>query len=42
MRYLLKEQFILRGWEKLPFALVDQKSGWTVFINASEMDALKL
>lgn len=40
--YRLKDQFLLRGWEKLPFALVDRERGRTVFIPSQEMAALQL
>ena len=42
MYYKLKENYMLRGWEKLPYALVDTNTGQALFINSSEMDALKL
>lgn len=42
MYYRLKKQFLLRGWEKLPYALVDRETGLALFINAEEMDALQL
>lgn len=42
MRYLLDERYLLRGWEKLPYALVDRRTGRARFISAQEMDALKL
>ena len=42
MYYRLKEQYLLRGWEKLPYALIDRKRSRPLFINAQEMDALKL
>ncbi len=42
MRYILKEQFELRGWELLPYALADRSSGHVAFITAKEMEALKL
>lgn len=38
----LKPEFLLRGWEKLPYALVSRKSNMPLFISKDEMDALKL
>jgi radical SAM protein with 4Fe4S-binding SPASM domain len=40
MFYRLKDDFILRGWHKLPYALVDRRSGRTMFMRKPEMDAL--
>lgn len=40
MRYLLRDFFLLRGWERLPYALVDSRSGSTVFINDATFQAL--
>ena len=42
MYYILKERFLLRGWEKLPYALVDRKNGRSIFICREEFDALSL
>lgn len=42
MRYILNERYALRGWEKLPWAVADSRTGQTHFISAQEMDALKL
>lgn len=42
MRYLLNERYLLRGWEKLPYAVVDRATGRAHFISAQEMEALKL
>ncbi len=42
MYYRLKEQYLLRGWEKLPYALVDRATGRAVFIQSEEMSALEL
>ncbi len=42
MYYRLKENYLLRGWEKLPYALVDTNTGSALFINSSEMEALRL
>jgi len=41
MFYKLKPGFMLRGWQKLPYALV-HRNGKTVFITAKEMQALQL
>ena len=42
MYYLLEDRYLLRGWELLPYAVVDTKTGRALFITAQEMDALKL
>lgn len=42
MRYILNERFALRGWELLPYAVVDRQTGRACFISAQEMEALKL
>ena len=42
MYYRIKDQYLLRGWEKLPYALVDRETGRTIFIRAEEMNALEL
>lgn len=42
MFYKLKHNICLRGWDKLPYAIVDTESGNTAFISAKEMDALRL
>lgn len=42
MKYLLNEPFLLRGWQKLPYALVDTRSGLTEFFRRDVMDALLL
>ena len=42
MFYKLKENFLLRGWEKLPYALVDKNKRNPAFITAKEMQALEL
>jgi len=41
MFYKLKPGYLLRGWQKLPNALVE-KGGRTLFLSAEEMEALKL
>ncbi|HHW47906.1 MAG TPA: hypothetical protein GXX14_04710 [Clostridiaceae bacterium] len=33
MFYKLKEQFILRGWERLPYAIQDRRRGLTAFLD---------
>ena len=40
--YRLKENYLLRGWEKLPYALVDKNRRDPVFVSAKEMQALQL
>ena len=42
MFYKLKENYLLRGWEKLPYALVDKNKRNPLFLNAKEMQALEL
>ncbi|MDR2559923.1 MAG: radical SAM protein [Oscillospiraceae bacterium] len=43
MKYLrLKDDFALRGWDKLPYAIVNQKTGRAVFLNKEQFKALKL
>ena len=42
MFYKLHEKLLLRGWQKLPNAVVEQGVSRPVFITAREMDALKL
>ena len=42
MYYKLKKKYRLAGWEKLPYAVVNRKTGDTLFISAQEMDALRL
>ena len=42
MRYILNERFALRGWELLPYAVADRRTGRARFISAQEMEALKL
>ena len=34
MYYKLNENFVLRGWERLPYAVQDLKTGNTQFIDA--------
>ena len=42
MFYRLKEQFLLRGYERLPHALIDSRTGKAVFLREKEMNVLKL
>ena len=42
MYYRLKKNYRLRGWELLPYALVDMNTRRPLFIRPEEMDALKL
>ena len=42
MYYRLKDDYILRGCEKLPYAVVDTKTGESQFIRAAQMEALEL
>ncbi len=42
MYYRLKDDYMLRGWDKLPYAVVDRKTGGTAFITAKQMQALEL
>lgn len=42
MYYKLNEEFLLRGWQKLPYALVEKGRKDPIFINATEMKALQL
>lgn len=42
MFYRLRNRFLLRGWNKLPFALVDSVTGETEFLTGQEMEALEL
>lgn len=42
MYYKLNKGLLLRGWKKLPYALVDKNRHRTFFLNAEEMKALQL
>lgn len=42
MFYKLNEPFLLRGWQKLPYALVDKRRRDPLFITAKEMQALEM
>ena len=39
MYYKLNENYLLRGWQKLPYAVVDKRRQRPIFINAKEMRA---
>ncbi len=40
--YILNEPFALRGWEKLPYAVLDKKTGRVFFLNAKAFEVLEL
>ena len=40
--YRLNDKYILRGWEKLPYAIVNSKSFAPAFIDSTHFNALKL
>lgn len=40
--YRLKDQYILRGWDKLPYAIVDTASGDPEFLTAEKWQAVEL
>lgn len=40
MRYVLDERFVLRGWNKLPYALLDQHINRAIFVNRDEFKLL--
>ena len=42
MFYKLHEKLLLRGWQKLPYAVVEQGVSRPLFLRANEMEALKL
>ena len=42
MFYKLHEKLLLRGWQKLPYAVVEKGVSRPMFINAKEMEALRL
>ena len=42
MYYRLKDNYALRGWEKLPYALVDLSNGAVEFLNQEAFNALEL
>ncbi|MBQ9595347.1 MAG: hypothetical protein IJR35_05740, partial [Synergistaceae bacterium] len=41
MFYRLKDNFVLRGYEKLPYAVVNIKTGAANFIDGNMMNALE-
>lgn len=42
MHYRLKDEYILRGWEKLPYAVTDTRTGESSFLTRQRMNALEL
>lgn len=42
MFYRLNEKLLLRGWEKLPYAVVEKGVSRPLFINATEMQTLQM
>ena len=40
MYYILDERYALRGWQKLPFAMVDRRIGRTTFLPKADMALL--
>lgn len=42
MYYRIKDKYKLRGWELLPYALVDSETHQTHFVQKAEFDALSL
>ena len=42
MYYKLNKDFLLRGWKRAPYAVVNKKTNRTHFISASEMKTLQL
>ena len=40
--YRLKDNFLLRGWERLPYALVDANTGGAMFLTPAQWDAINL
>ena len=42
MFYKLNENYLLRGWQKLPYAVVDKRGREPLFITAKEMRALEM
>ena len=42
LHYRLKDNYILRGWEKLPYAVVDVRTGEASFLTSQRMKALEL
>ncbi len=42
MYYRLKDKYLLRGWEKLPYAIVDSTTGTANFLMPKQMQAVEL
>lgn len=42
MQYILQEPYALRGWDRLPYALVNTITKRVVFLNKTEFDALSI
>lgn len=42
MYYKLKENLLLRGWQKLPYAVVNTKNGSAIFVNGDIMRVLDI
>ena len=42
MYYRLNDKLMLRGWQKLPYALVEKGYSRPLFINALEMQTLQM
>ena len=42
MYYRLKDKYLLRGWEKLPYAIVDSTTGDAKFLMPEQMQAIEL
>ncbi|MBQ7592906.1 MAG: radical SAM protein [Synergistaceae bacterium] len=42
MHYRLKDEYILRGWEKLPYAVIDTRTGDAAFLTSQKMKAIEL
>lgn len=42
MYYRLKDNYILRGWDRLPYAIADTKTGNVTFLRAEEFNAIDL
>ena len=42
MYYRLKDKYLFRGWEKLPYAIVDSTTGNAMFLMPNQMQAIEL
>ena len=42
MYYLLEPRYLLRGWDRLPYAIIDRKYAKAFFITKTAMDALSM